>query len=313
MRALVAGIALAACASEPKPPPYTAPGYVALTPEQQAQLLAKRLEEARVKGSGECRPLELRGVPWDEEHFFGTALAMERVRQATLLDATSPAQAYVQVVGLQLAGALRRPEVEWTFGVVDDAAPRLVVAMGGYVLISTGLLARVKNEAELAAALAIGIAHAEGPEVKRYVRARAAACRVALTAHHVVSVTASTTPGFDAFVPDSRFGITMRKFALHDPFYVGDERVTGDFVTWFTGQVVEAGRLEAEREEELLELTRQAFELLERAGYDASTLAPMLAELDAARYAPAIAAAGALSPKSAGRRPDLPPGLELRP
>ncbi len=321
MRGLVAGCALAvcACASEkearrtPAPVDPVALAYPGLTREQVAQLVAERVAAARVRGDGECKPLDARGVPWDEEHFFGAALAIELVRQVTLVDAQSPRQAYVQVVGLQVAGALRRPEVEWTFGVFDDSTPKLVVAMGGYVLVSTGLFAKTKNEAELAAVLALGVARAEGLEVKRYVRARAAACRVALTAHHVVSVTASSAPGLEAFVPDSRFGIAMRKFALHDPFYVGDERVDRSFVAWFIGHVVETERLEGDRDEELGELGREAFGLLERAGYDASTLAPMLTELDPVRYAPALAATSALSPKAGGKRPELPPALESVP
>lgn len=83
---------------------------------------------------------------------------------ATLLGAkplaADPAlQRYVNALGRWLALQTERPDLPWTFGVLDDPGFNAFAAPGGYVFVTRGLLARMRSEAELAGVLAHEIAH----------------------------------------------------------------------------------------------------------------------------------------------------------
>ena len=60
---------------------------------------------------------------------------------------------------MQLAAASERPELPWTFRVVDDPTPNAFAAPGGYIFFTRGLLALMRNEAELASVLGHEIGH----------------------------------------------------------------------------------------------------------------------------------------------------------
>jgi len=68
-------------------------------------------------------------------------------------------QRYVNVLGRWLALQTERPDLPWTFGVLDDAGFNAFAAPGGYVFITKGLVARMRSEAELAGVLSHEIAH----------------------------------------------------------------------------------------------------------------------------------------------------------
>jgi predicted Zn-dependent protease len=68
-------------------------------------------------------------------------------------------QAYVQRLGLSLAQASERPNLPWTFRVVDDATPNAFAAPGGFIFVTRGLLALIRNEAELVSVLGHEIGH----------------------------------------------------------------------------------------------------------------------------------------------------------
>lgn len=68
-------------------------------------------------------------------------------------------QRYVNRVGRWLASHSGRPDLPWTFGVVDLPSLNAFAMPGGSVLVSHGLVKRLANEAELAAVLAHEIAH----------------------------------------------------------------------------------------------------------------------------------------------------------
>ncbi|HSW15190.1 MAG TPA: M48 family metalloprotease [Solimonas sp.] len=94
----------------------------------------------------------------DEERQIGSEWA------ATLLGAAplwtnDKAQRYVNEVGLWLALHSERPQLAWRFGVLDSPNVNAFATPGGYVFITRGLLARMRNEAELAGVLAHEIAH----------------------------------------------------------------------------------------------------------------------------------------------------------
>ncbi len=68
-------------------------------------------------------------------------------------------QRYVNRVGKWLALHTDRPDLPWTFSVIDTETINAFALPGGSVLISSGLLKRLGSESELAGVLAHEIAH----------------------------------------------------------------------------------------------------------------------------------------------------------
>ena len=68
-------------------------------------------------------------------------------------------QRYVNQVGRWVATHSERPNLPWRFAVLNSRLPNAGAAPGGQIYITTGLLFRMRSEAELAGALAHEIAH----------------------------------------------------------------------------------------------------------------------------------------------------------
>ncbi len=68
-------------------------------------------------------------------------------------------QAYVNGVGQKLAAASERPELPWTFRVVDDPIVNAFALPGGKIYVTRGLLTHLTSEAELASVLGHEIGH----------------------------------------------------------------------------------------------------------------------------------------------------------
>jgi len=68
-------------------------------------------------------------------------------------------QRYVSDLGLRLARASERPNLPWTFRVVDDPIINAFALPGGYIYVSRGILAHFNSEAELASVLGHEIGH----------------------------------------------------------------------------------------------------------------------------------------------------------
>ena len=66
---------------------------------------------------------------------------------------------YISLVGLSLARSTNRPELEYHFMILDTGDVNAYAAPGGYVFITKGALLLMKDESELAGALAHEIAH----------------------------------------------------------------------------------------------------------------------------------------------------------
>mgnify|MGYP001271672512 CR=1 FL=1 len=67
--------------------------------------------------------------------------------------------AYVAKVGLTIVAVCERPEQNFTFGVLDTDEVNALSMPGGYVFVTRGALARMKDESELAGVLAHEIGH----------------------------------------------------------------------------------------------------------------------------------------------------------
>jgi len=68
-------------------------------------------------------------------------------------------QQYVQQLGERLARVSERPDLEWTFTVLDTDDVNAFATPGGFVYISRGILPYLANEAQLAAVLGHEIGH----------------------------------------------------------------------------------------------------------------------------------------------------------
>ena len=68
-------------------------------------------------------------------------------------------QAYVTEIGQDLARVSHRPNLPWTFTVVDSPAINAFALPGGYVYVTRGLLAYLDDESELAGVLGHEIGH----------------------------------------------------------------------------------------------------------------------------------------------------------
>ena len=75
------------------------------------------------------------------------------------LVADAALQRYVNTLGRWLALQTERPDLPWTFGVLDDPGFNAFATPGGYIFVTRGLVERMRNEAELAGVLAHEIGH----------------------------------------------------------------------------------------------------------------------------------------------------------
>jgi predicted Zn-dependent protease len=93
-----------------------------------------------------------------EEIAMGKEADADIVGQVGLYD--DPAvQAYVSEVGRKLAAGSERPNLPWSFKVLDDSAINAFALPGGYVYVTRGILTHLGSEAELATVMGHEIGH----------------------------------------------------------------------------------------------------------------------------------------------------------
>jgi predicted Zn-dependent protease len=97
-------------------------------------------------------------VSESQEIQIGSEVAKSAEQQFGLVD-DQELQEYIHRLGMKLAEASERPELPWSFKVVDDPTPNAFAAPGGYIYITRGLLALMHNEAELVSVLGHEIGH----------------------------------------------------------------------------------------------------------------------------------------------------------
>jgi predicted Zn-dependent protease len=68
-------------------------------------------------------------------------------------------QQYVQSLGTRLAAASERPNLPWTFRVVDDASVNAFALPGGFVYVTRGIMTHLTSEAELVSVMGHEIGH----------------------------------------------------------------------------------------------------------------------------------------------------------
>ena len=68
-------------------------------------------------------------------------------------------QRYVEELGQRLAQASERPDLPWTFTVIDDASVNAFALPGGFIYLTRGILSHMASEAEMVSVLGHEIGH----------------------------------------------------------------------------------------------------------------------------------------------------------
>lgn len=94
----------------------------------------------------------------EDEIGLGNALTASFLG-ASPLHADAGLQRYVNRVGRWIALHSERPDLPWTFSVIDTDTINAFAMPGGSIIVSSGLIKRLSSESELAGVLAHEIAH----------------------------------------------------------------------------------------------------------------------------------------------------------
>jgi beta-barrel assembly-enhancing protease len=104
--------------------------------------------------------LQLSNVSDEQEVALGKQINDQLVSQRKIkIYNNSSVRSYVNSIGERLAPESARPEIDYTFQVVEDSALNAFATMGGYVYVTTGLVAAADNEAQLASVMGHEIGH----------------------------------------------------------------------------------------------------------------------------------------------------------
>jgi predicted Zn-dependent protease len=120
------------------------------------------VEGKLVRGASKLRK-SFQDLDPSEEHFIGRSVAAEILAMPQYPLSTDVSQlAYVERVGhgiVETNDTVRRPFLDYRFGVLATDEVNAFACPGGLILITKGLLVQTKSEDELAAVLAHEIAH----------------------------------------------------------------------------------------------------------------------------------------------------------
>jgi predicted Zn-dependent protease len=119
-------------------------------------LLATHLAGCALNPATGRRELSLVGQ--DQEIQMGRDAAQDVATSIGVLDAPA-LTAYITGVGKDLAANSERPNLPWSFRVVDDPAVNAFALPGGFIYVTRGILADLQSEAELAGVLGHEIGH----------------------------------------------------------------------------------------------------------------------------------------------------------
>ncbi|TFY98298.1 M48 family metalloprotease [Ramlibacter humi] len=140
-------------------------GSVLPTEQAQGQQPGNSLFELLSQSQGE--------IDEANEIAIGRQLAAVLLGSKPLV-ADTATQRYVNQLGRWIALQSSRPNLPWTFGVLDDAGFNAFAAPGGFVFVTKGVLDRV-DEAELAGILAHEVSHVASRHHLNALRAKARA------------------------------------------------------------------------------------------------------------------------------------------
>jgi beta-barrel assembly-enhancing protease len=243
-------------------------------------------QSARAFAEVTCAPMLNHQASWNEERAIGADLAVSFTAQRghlylegttekdpqKLIDTLASRQpitlpesgknavsAHVAVVGKNLAQFSARPDLPWVFGVVENDAAHAFSAPGGYVFVSTGLLRKMTNEAQLAGVLAHEISHVVRKDMlKIWVEASYRQCVAANYAAYLIEHGQPSNPMTEEM---ARYA---KKFQPRMDLSTSDDAFVR-FIMNTTMMLLQQGH---DKESEF-DADKAALELISFAGYDA--------------------------------------------
>lgn len=103
--------------------------------------------------------IQLSNISNNQEVQIGRQINRQLVGSEIRLYRNSEINRYVNDIGQRLAKQSKRPDIPYTFQVVNDKSINAFATMGGFVYANAGLIAAADNEAELASVLSHEIGH----------------------------------------------------------------------------------------------------------------------------------------------------------
>ncbi len=103
--------------------------------------------------------IQLSNVSDQQEVQLGRQINNELVRSQIRIYRDPRLQEYVNQIGQRLVSHSTRPNIPYTFQVVDDSGVNAFATMGGFVYVNKGLLRLADNEAQLASVMGHEIGH----------------------------------------------------------------------------------------------------------------------------------------------------------
>ena len=126
--------------------------------------------------------IQLSNMSDRQEVQIGSQINQQLVSREVPLYRNPEINNYVKQIGQKLAANSDRPNIPYTFQVVNDKGINAFATMGGFVYVNTGLLKLADNEAELASVMAHEIGHITGRHAVEQMRETAIAGGVATAA-----------------------------------------------------------------------------------------------------------------------------------
>jgi predicted Zn-dependent protease len=169
--------------------------------------------------------IQLSTISDKQEVQLGTEINQQIVNSGIRISRNQQINNYVNEIGKRLAATSDRPDLPYTFQVVEDKSINAFATMGGFVYIHTGLMQAADNEAELASVVGHEIGHIVGRHALQQMRQQAIAQGVLSAAG--IDRSAAVQIGVDLALrrPNSRedefeadrFGLTNMKQAGYAP------------------------------------------------------------------------------------------------
>ncbi|MDJ0797760.1 MAG: M48 family metallopeptidase [Calothrix sp. MO_167.B12] len=141
--------------------------FSSVLPSQAFSLVDLLLQGARV--------IQLSNISERQEMRLGQQINKQLLRSRVRLSRDRRINQYINQIGQRLVPYSSRPEMKYTFQVVDSKSVNAFATVGGYVYINEGLIKTAENEAELASVIAHEIGHVGGKHVISQMRKSAIA------------------------------------------------------------------------------------------------------------------------------------------
>lgn len=256
------------------------PGAMAAEAQRQKEAMAQAVKDAEVH----CEPVKTAVVGYDEERAIGGTIGVSLVSNNGSLflegitekdpqvlndklaakekialpdNAVNDLTAYVSIVGKNLAKGSSRPDLPWTFAVIENDAANAFSAPGGYVVVTTGLLKKINNEAQLAGVLGHEIGHVVHKDsLNKYQDAKHKQCIAANAAANIAK----------AGLPAGAGG-AVAKFAVKFDGQMDLDNSDGDFINFIMQAVITILQSGNDKESEFA-ADKTGLELVAFAGYD---------------------------------------------